>query len=328
MVEQCLAAIGDARGEGARAFIHVNEERAREEGRTADKLRAKGVCLSPYAGIPVSVKDLFDVAGEITRAGSLVLEDKPPALHDAAVVARLRSAGLVVIGRTNMSEFAFTGLGVNPHYGTPAAPWDRAARRIPGGSSSGAAISVSDDMAFGAIGTDTGGSCRIPAAFTGLVGYKPTASRIPLDGTMPLSTSLDSVGADIANSVDCCATIDAISREPSSQILPRCPLQGLRIIVPTNFVMGDLDNTVSRTFERALERLGRAGVSVCHRRLDELDSIPNINALGAFRPRRAMPGIGDIWKRMQVNTTSGPRSDRARKGQSAADYIELPPSAR
>ena len=161
----------------------------------------------PLAGIPVSIKNLCDVAGETTLAGSKALDDAPPAKADAPVVARLRAAGAVIVGSTNMSEFAFSGVGFNPHYGTPGNPADR--KRVPGGSSSGAAVSVGDRMAVAALGTDTGGSVRIPAAVCGITGFKPTARRVPIDGVVPLSTSLDSIGP-LANSVECCAIVDAV----------------------------------------------------------------------------------------------------------------------
>src|ERR1019366_2064892 len=154
----CLDRIGDAAGEGARAFTRVHAEAARAAADAADRLRGAGITLSPVAGVPFSVKDLFDVAGEPTRAGSVVLRGAPPATSDAVFVARLRRAGAVIVGKTNMTEFAFSGLGINPHYGTPKCPWDRAVGRIPGGSSSGAAVSVADGMAAVAIGTDTAGS--------------------------------------------------------------------------------------------------------------------------------------------------------------------------
>ena len=207
LVEDCLARIADPGGEGARVFITVNAAAARDQADATDLLRRHGRAAGPFAGIPVSLKDLFDVAGEPTAAGSVVLADAAPARAHAPVVERMLLAGFVPIGRTNMTEFAFSGLGLNPHHGTPAAPWDRAARRIPGGSSSGAAVSVADGMAFAALGTDTGGSCRIPAALCGLVGYKPTARRVPLAGVLPLARSLDSVGP-LAASVACCAIVD------------------------------------------------------------------------------------------------------------------------
>ena len=154
------------------------------------------------------MKDLFDVQGEVTRAGSRILPERA-ATRDAVAIGRLRGAGAVFVGRTNMTEFAYSGLGINPHFGTPANPFDRSAARIPGGSSSGAAVSVTDGMAAAAIGSDTGGSCRIPAALCGLAGFKPTAARIPLEGAVPLSSSYDSIGS-IAPSVACCAVLDSI----------------------------------------------------------------------------------------------------------------------
>ena len=209
LVEQCLARIADPGGEGARAFIKVHAGPARAMADAMDTLRRVGREPSRYAGIPVALKDLFDIAGEATPAGSRVLADAPSAAAHAPVVQRMLAAGFVPVGRTNMTEFAFSGLGINPHYGTPCSPWDRAARRIPGGSSSGTAVSVSDGMAVAGLGTDTGGSCRIPAAFCGIVGYKPTARRVPITGVLPLAPSLDSVGP-LAPSVACCAVIDAV----------------------------------------------------------------------------------------------------------------------
>src|SRR5262249_7823919 len=179
LVEDCLARILDAAGEGRRAFLKVHAGQARAAADYVDALRQHGAAPSRFAGIPVSVKDLFDIAGDVTTAGSVALRDAPAAKRDAAAVARIRAAGFVPIGRTNMTEFAYSGVGLNPHYDTPRNPYDRAIGRMPGGSSSGAAVSVTDGMAVGALGTDTGGSCRIPAALCGIVGYKPTARRIP-----------------------------------------------------------------------------------------------------------------------------------------------------
>jgi aspartyl-tRNA(Asn)/glutamyl-tRNA(Gln) amidotransferase subunit A len=209
LTEQALAGIDDPAGEGGRTFTSVHRQTALAQAQVSDELRAHGIVPSLLAGIPVSVKDLFDIGGETTRAGSRVLADAPPATADADCVVRLRQAGAVIIGRTNMTEFAYSGLGLNPHYGTPKNPHDRATGRIPGGSSSGAAVSVADGMAAVAIGTDTGGSVRIPAALCGLTGFKPTARRIPGRGMLPLSTTLDSIGP-IARSVACCAIVDRI----------------------------------------------------------------------------------------------------------------------
>jgi aspartyl-tRNA(Asn)/glutamyl-tRNA(Gln) amidotransferase subunit A len=185
--------------------------------------------LGPLDGAIVSIKDLFDVAGEPTRAGSKILADAPPAVADAPVVRRLRSAGAVIIAKANMVEFAFSGIGTNPHYGTPGNPFDRA--RVPGGSTSGGAVAVADGMCEIAIGSDTGGSTRVPAAFCGLVGYKLSKSRVPTEGAFPLSYTLDSIGP-IATTVADCAAADAVlaSDEPWT-VVPE-PLQGLRLGIP------------------------------------------------------------------------------------------------
>src|SRR6202171_1024961 len=177
LVDECLARIADPSGEGARTFIHVDAEAAIEAAEAMDRLREVKAAPSRYAGIPISIKDLFDIKGQVTRAGSRALEDSAPAEADAPVVARLRRAGFIVIGRTNMTEFAYSGIGINPHYGTPKSTWQRSVGHVPGGSSSGAAVSVADGMAHGALGTDTGGSCRISAGFTRIGGFRHTARR-------------------------------------------------------------------------------------------------------------------------------------------------------
>jgi aspartyl-tRNA(Asn)/glutamyl-tRNA(Gln) amidotransferase subunit A len=213
------------------------------------------------SGIPISVKDLFDVQGEVTRAGSRIVREAA-AVRDATAIGRLRAAGTVFVGRTNMTEFAYSGLGINPHYGTPANPFDRGAGRIPGGSSSGAAVSVADGMAAAAIGSDTGGSCRIPAALCGVAGFKPTAARIPLDGAMPLSRSYDSVGS-MAPSVACCALLDSImAGNVEAPALESYPLEGIRIAVPQKVVFDDIDAHVAASIEIAIARLSAAGAFV------------------------------------------------------------------
>src|SRR5438132_12826515 len=221
LVEAALARIADPEGEGRRVFVKVYDAAARAAADAQDRLRKAGYVASPLAGIPVSIKDLFDVAGEVTLAGSQALDDTPPAEADAPIVARLKAAGAVIIGRTNMTEFAFSGVGINPHYGTPGNPYDRSL--IPGGSSAGAPISVADGMAAVAIGTDTGGSVRIPAALCGLVGFKPTQYRVPREGATPLSTTLDSVGP-VGLSVACCALTDAVMAGEPPELPSAMPL--------------------------------------------------------------------------------------------------------
>ena len=206
-LERALARINNPTGEGARTFLSLYPEAAYEAADAADRRARNGTMLGPLDGVIISIKDLFDVAGEPTRAGSKILADAAPAASDAPIVQRLRQAGAVIVGKTNMSEFAFTGVGANPHFGTPGNAADRA--RVPGGSSSGAAVAVADDMCEISIGTDTGGSTRIPAALCGVVGYKPTKLRVPTDGAFPLSPTLDSIGP-LARSVEACARADAV----------------------------------------------------------------------------------------------------------------------
>src|SRR5580765_6781673 len=261
LVEECLARIADPAGEGARTFLHVDKDAAIAAADAMDQLRKAKGAPSRFAGIPVSIKDLFDIKGQVTRAGSRALDDSAPAEADAPVVARLRRAGFVVIGRTNMTEFAYSGIGINPHYGTPKGAWQRGVGHVPGGSSSGAAVSVVDRMAHGALGTDTGGSCRIPAAYNGIVGFKPTQRRVPLEGGVPLSFTLDSFGP-LARSVGCCAVLDAVlANEPIVPLQPR-PIRGMRLAVPTTVALDELDDAVSATFERALATLSRQGALV------------------------------------------------------------------
>jgi aspartyl-tRNA(Asn)/glutamyl-tRNA(Gln) amidotransferase subunit A len=264
----------------------VSQDAARAQADEVDRRRAAGQSLPVFAGIPLAIKDLFDVAGEVTKAGSRVLANQPPAARDAPVIARLRAAGFIFIGRSNMTEFAYSGLGLNPHYGTPLSTFDRATRRIPGGSTSGGGVAVADGMAAASLGTDTGGSCRIPAAFNGIVGFKPTASRVPREGVYPLSQTLDSVGP-LAHSTECCATLDAILRGVDPAPLREVPLNRIRLLLPTTLVLDDVDEPVGRAFERAIEALSRAGVTIVRRPLDDLQRIPQINTGGGLAAAEA-----------------------------------------
>lgn len=323
LVQKCLQHINDPEGEGKYTFLHVYQEQALAAAAASDQLRAAGLKRSPLEGIPISIKDLFDFAGDVTRGASMVLNDAPPATEHALLVERLLQAGAIIIGRTNMTEFAFSGLGLNPHFGTPSAPWQREQRHIPGGSSSGAGVSVADKMAVAAIGTDTGGSIRIPATFCELVGFKPTAERIPSSGVMPLSHSLDSSGP-LASSVECCAIIDAVlAGEPINEVTPIEPKK-LRFLVPRNYVMSSVESKVKSDFAAALDRLQAAGVSLWYEELPELPELPAINSGGGFTCSEAyfhhLPYLEqcadayDPWvlKRIMLG-----------KHQSAADYLEL-----
>jgi aspartyl-tRNA(Asn)/glutamyl-tRNA(Gln) amidotransferase subunit A len=283
LTEEALARIADPAGEGARAFVAVQADAARAAAGAMDALRRVGRAPGPYAGIPISIKDLFDQQGVPTRAGSVALRDAPPASATAPAIARLERAGFVVLGRTNMVEFAFSGTGVNPHYGTPRAPYDRETGRLPGGSSSGAAVAVADGMGFGAIGSDTGGSCRVPAALCGVAGFKPTAHRVPTRGAFPLSTTLDSIGP-IAPSAACCAVLDSVMAGAEDAAPPAAaPLEGLRLGLPSaTYLFDGLSQPVITAFDLALRRLKAAGARLVDVALPEIAGIPAANATGGF----------------------------------------------
>jgi len=323
LTDAALAHIADPAGEGVRVYTRVYSAQARAAAQASDLLRGAGLARSPIDGLPISIKDLFDVAGETTLAGSVALEGAPAAKENAVIVQRLLAAGAVIVGRTNMTEFAYSGLGLNPHYGTPRNPWDRATGRIPGGSSSGAAVSVSDQMAAAAIGTDTGGSVRIPAALCGLTGFKPTARRVPLTGALPLATRLDSIGP-IAASVACCAQLDAILAGDVRPLPKPARLAGMRLAVPTNIVLDGMDSHVAASFRAALSRLSAAGALVEEIVLPELDELASINATGGLSSAEAW-----TWHRALIER-AGDRYDprvlsRIRRGQTmtAADLLEL-----
>jgi aspartyl-tRNA(Asn)/glutamyl-tRNA(Gln) amidotransferase subunit A len=321
LVEQSLARI--AKGEGPRAFLKVHAEAARAAADHIDHMRRRGAAPSPFAGIPVSIKDLFDLAGEVTTAGSVALKDAAPAVRDAVCVARMKAAGFIPLGRTHMTEFAFSGLGLNPHYDTPRNPYDRATGRIAGGSSSGAAVSVTDGMALAALGTDTGGSCRIPAALCGIVGFKPTARRVPLAGTFPLSPSLDSIGP-LAPTVACCAVVDAVLAGEEPAPPPPFPVRGLRLAAPQTLVRDDMDAAVARAFDAALSALSAAGAAIVEPPLKEIAELAQLQRRGGFACAEACEfhapliaekrGLYD--PRVLSRILAGER-------QSAADYIGL-----
>ncbi len=323
LTEAALARIDDPSGEGVRAFMTVYHEASMAAARASDAARAHGVVPSPLAGIPVSIKDLCDVAGEVTLAGSIVRQDAEPATADAPTVARLRAAGAIVMGRTNMVEFAMGGLGTNDHYGTPKNPYDRATGRVPGGSTSGGAVSVSDGMAAAALGTDTAGSVRIPAALCGMAGFKPTARRVPKEGIYPLSRTLDSVGP-LAPTVACCALVDAIFAGEAPAELKPIELRGLRFAVPKHLVLDDLDEAVTSGFQRALSRLSEAGAQISEIDFPELARIPVINRIGGFSTAEAYALHREVLDRAgnQYDRNVAARINLG-SSWSAAEYLDL-----
>lgn len=278
--ETALKAAGDPDGEGSRVFIRRYEEKAKTQAHQAGLRWQNHAALSPIDGLPVSIKDLFDVKGEATTAGSRLLVNAPPATADASIVTRLTQAGAAIIGKTNMTEFAFSGLGINPHYATPANPWRPEEKRIPGGSSSGAAVAVANGMCLGAVGTDTGGSVRIPAALCGLTGFKPTASRIDQTGTLPLSTSLDSIGV-IAHDVRSCWLLDSTLAATPLE-LQTFDLSQAHFAVPQSRVLDDLDEEVTQAWQSALEVLRNAGATLTGLPLREFEELNVMNGRGGI----------------------------------------------
>jgi len=322
LVEEALARIADPAGEGARAFLKVYAEEARAEAEHSDRLRKRGVVRSAVEGLPVSVKDLYDVAGDVTRAGSKLLASAPPAAQDAAAVARLRAAGAVIVGRTNMVEFAFGTTGLNPHYGTPKNPWDRRTGRVPGGSSSGAAVAAADGMCVMALGSDTRGSIRQPAALCGIAGWKPTQRRVPLEGAFPLSYTLDTVGP-LANTVACCAAYDSVLAGEAPAPLAALPAKGLRLLLPRGSLLEDLDPEVGRAFEAALKKLAAAGAVITEMAVPAFDRQAEYFKNGGYAGAEAYA----IHRRWQDRLSEyDPRiAKRVLFGKEigAADYVDL-----
>ena len=322
LTEEALARIEDAKGEGKRAFIKVYKTQALAAADASDALRKAGHRGLAARRAPGLDQESLQRARARRRlpAPRRSTTRQPPG-EDAPVVARLRAAGAVIVGSTNMSEFAFSGVGFNPHYGTPGNPADR--KRVPGGSSSGAAVSVADRMAVAALGTDTGGSVRIPAAVCGIIGFKPTARRVPIDGVVPLSTSLDSIGP-LANSVECCAIVDAVFAAEPITVPEPVHLAGLRFAVPRHFVMDDLDPVVAKAFERALKALAGKGVKVEEIDLPQLNELSAINAKGGFAASEAYAWHKELIAR-RGNDYDQLVAPRIRRGaeMTAADYIEL-----
>jgi aspartyl-tRNA(Asn)/glutamyl-tRNA(Gln) amidotransferase subunit A len=323
LVKECYSRIDAAGDEGKRVFLKTYRDRAIAEAEWIDDARAKGISLPRHAGIPIAIKDLFDVAGEVTRAGSRVLDDQAPATQDAAIVTHLRRAGFVIVGKNNMTEFAYSGLGVNAHFGTPANPHDHKDQRVPGGSSSGAGVSVSTGMVPAAIGTDTGGSCRIPAAFCGVVGFKPTSNRVPKTGAVPLSRTLDCVGP-FTTSVSSAAVLDSILSGGLGEDVDSHPEGGLRLGVLEGYVTEHLDDIVAKTYQETLTRLSQRGVRLVPLTIPQLAQLPQINSKGGYVGAEAyawhksfLESRGefyDPWVRARFS---------AGKSQSAQEYIDL-----
>jgi aspartyl-tRNA(Asn)/glutamyl-tRNA(Gln) amidotransferase subunit A len=319
-LEQALALIADPKGEGARACLTVYEKAARAAAEAADARARDGISLGPLDGAIVTIKDLFDVAGEATRAGSKILaEEGKPAVADAPIVRRLRAGGAVIVAKTNMTEFAYSGIGANPHFGTPGNPADR--KRVPGGSSSGGAVAAADGLCEIAIGSDTGGSTRIPAALCGIVGFKPSRQRVPTDGAFPLSQSIDSIGP-MAKTVLDCFKADAVMAGDDYAPFEPAPLAGLRIGIVQGPPLEKLDETVGKRFPQAIDRLERAGARLSKEKLPLLDDMVRVNARGGVQPAEAFALHRDRLQRRAdaIDPNVRVRLERA-SAISAADFI-------
>lgn len=307
------------------AFIRRFDQPARAQAQAADALRAAGAPGGPLGGVAVSIKDLFDVAGQPTTGGSAAMADAAPAPADCPAVARLRKAGAVLVGHTNLSEFAFSGVGINPHHGTPANAGTLqldATPRVPGGSTSGGATSVASGAAWAALGSDTGGSIRIPAALQGLVGFKNTQRLTPLEGCIPLSSSLDTACA-ITLSVRDAVRVHGVLAAREPQMRDR-PIQGWRLAVPTTLMLDGLEPEVERAFHRALTTLRGRGAQIVELALPPLARLAALNAQGGFAAAESW-----AWHRARL-AERGDRYDprvamRIRRGESmgAADYLDL-----
>ncbi len=266
-------------------FTKLFESETLAQARYLDTLAPEQRNRSPLMGWSVSVKDLYDVAGEVTLAGTRVLAQNEPAKKDALAVQRLRQAGALIVGQTNMTELAFSGVGINPHYNTPVNPCDAANERIPGGSSSGAAVSVALGLCHAGLGSDTGGSIRIPAALCGLVGFKPTQSRVPLTGTVALAPSLDTACA-MTRSVEDCIKVDRVLSMESLDVEKR-DLLGMRFLVPQAVVLEQLSGPVAKAFARALSVLSSKGALIEERPCEFFNEVGAINQPGGLSPIEA-----------------------------------------
>ena len=306
-------------------FTVLLRERAMREAHASSRRIRDGRSLGALDGIPIAWKDLFDIEGMPTTAGSVVLTGDAPAKQDAAIVTLLKNAGMLAVGRTNMSEFAFSGLGINPHYGTPENPHSKDEPRIPGGSSSGAGVAVAAGLVPVAMGTDTGGSVRIPAALNGIVGYKATRGRYAMEGVYPLATSLDSLGP-LCRSVQDAIWIDAAMRGLTAPIITRQSLKGIDIVIPRNVVLDGLGPGVAEAFEGGVERLRSAGALISSIEIPAFDEIISLmakhgalvtaEAFALHRERLAGPEAARMDHRVVMRTRLGEKT-------SMPDYIAI-----
>ncbi len=306
------------------AFLEVLEEDALVQARRAESEISKGIHRGPMHGIPVALKDLCDIEGTITTAGAVVLGDDP-ARSDSELARRFRKAGAILIGKTNLHEFAYGGTGVNPHFGTPPNPWGL--DRVPGGSSSGSAVAVATGMVPAAIGSDTGGSIRLPASHCGITGLKPTFGRVSRRGVFPLSMTLDTVGPMTRSALGCALMMEVIAGfDPGDPYSSRgkqevfsagidIGIRGRRIGVPRSYFFDDLEADVEASVRKALitlEDLGAVLVDIDIPWAQEAfdNNISRIEAVAIHRRRIDDPDVSDkLGKDTLRRLRDGPSSD-------------------
>ncbi|WP_394824725.1 amidase [Pendulispora albinea] len=307
-------------------FIARTEERARAEAKLAAERWRRKQPLGPLDGVPIAWKDLFDVRGTVTTAGAAVFTDHPPATEDAKLVAMAARAGLVCLGKTNLVEFAFSGIGINPHFGTPHNPFDAKVARVPGGSSSGSAVAVAVGAVPISMGTDTAGSIRIPAAFNGLVGFKSSSRHYSRDGVFPLSRTLDSLGP-LAHTVEDCILLDALFHDAQPPRILAADLAQQRFVVDEVLLHDPrVEEGVRKNLERALDALRAQGARIEHRKVDALHEVwALIERIGWM----AAPEAVAIHEKLLDSPDAARMDPRVRKrldgarGFRASDYVHL-----
>jgi aspartyl-tRNA(Asn)/glutamyl-tRNA(Gln) amidotransferase subunit A len=306
-------------------FISVSRERALREAQASARRYRSGTQLSPLDGVPIGWKDLIDVAGSPTTAGSALFRNQPPKTRDLAIVANAAAAGMVSMGKLNMSEFAYSGLGLNPHFGTPRNPNDRTTMRSPGGSSSGCGVAVAARLLPIAIGSDTGGSVRIPAAFNGVVGFKTSHGRIDATGVVPLSRTLDTIGP-LARSVEDCLLADMVLRGAVTTPVRRGEPSAMSVVAPANVVLDIAEPHVAANFERSLEAFARHGIEVRRERVPVLEEALEMTArFGTVTAAEAYHEYHDIIDSDRVNAVDRRVVSRIMDGKnmSANDIISI-----
>ncbi len=323
--EAYLEAIANTPNAVTSIYRVITKERALHQAKRADAEFAQGMDRGLLQGIPIALKDLLDSKGDVTAAGSKVYSQHAPAEQDCPLVARLDAAGAVFLGKTNMTEFAFSGLGLNPHFGTAESAVMAGA--IPGGSSSGSGVAVGMELACAAIGSDTGGSVRIPSCYNALVGLKTSDGLIPKEGVTPLSTTLDTIGP-MTRTVEDSAILFSVMNDIAYSPIQSKGISGKRFLVPTTVVLDDLDAEVEAAFNKACEQLEALGATIDRVAMPELQEVNDLyGEFGSFATHESYAIYKDVIKKGDALNPEVDHRVSARivqfEGSSSADYINL-----